>query len=214
MTVYLDEHKLAYFAVPKVACTSIKTMFFEVENGFAFREFRANGSWWWIHRLYQSIPFDQQPHDRIAGHARFAVVRDPIRRLLSCYSNRVVHHRELSREKAGRMLRRAELPFDPDLSTFVELLPRYMRAVPTIGHHAAPTVEYLGHDAAYFDRVYGLHELDELVARVCKVTGLQATLPRLQTGGPKIAPDQLSPAEIDALREIYAEDYAVFGAHF
>ncbi|MFN4098218.1 MAG: sulfotransferase family 2 domain-containing protein, partial [Pararhodobacter sp.] len=166
MSAILDEFKLAYVAVPKVACTSLKTMMFEVENGFPFRPFTTSGTAWWIHDFYTSIPFADLPHDRIADYRCIGVVRDPVQRLLSCYSNRVVHHRELSRDKARRPLREADLPFSPDLSTFVANLAGYMAAVPSIHHHARPMVDYLGHDPSYFDRVYTMAELPELVADV------------------------------------------------
>ena len=43
MPVILDDHKLSYFFVPKVACTSLKYMFFQFENGRRFQRFQANG---------------------------------------------------------------------------------------------------------------------------------------------------------------------------
>ena len=44
MPVILPDHKLSYFFVPKVACTSLKYMFYEVENGRRFEPFRINGN--------------------------------------------------------------------------------------------------------------------------------------------------------------------------
>jgi hypothetical protein len=52
MTVILGKHKLSYILVPKVACTSLKAFFFEVENGLPFRDFRTSGRPWWIHQFY------------------------------------------------------------------------------------------------------------------------------------------------------------------
>lgn len=214
MTAILDEFKLAYFAVPKVACTSIKTMFFELENGFPFRDFRTNGRAWWIHHFYRSIPFDEQNHDRVADYRRIAVVRHPLQRLLSCYSNRVLHHRELSRDKALRPLRRAGLPYDPDLPTFVANLRGYMNAVETINHHAAPITDYLGKNHDYYARVYGMSDLDAFTADIQAIVGRSVVLPRLQTGGPKIGVEALSDAERKTLTDFYAADFEVYGAHF
>ncbi|MCB1388701.1 MAG: sulfotransferase family 2 domain-containing protein [Rhodobacteraceae bacterium] len=212
MTAILDDFKLAYVAVPKVACTSIKNMMFEVENGFKFREFKASGRYYWIHDLYRSVPFTELRKPRLDACWRLAVVRDPIQRLLSCYSNRVIHHRELSPQKARRALREADLPFNPDLSTFVSHLVGYMAVVESIHHHARPMVDYLGSDASYYNRLYGMKELGAFAADVQRITGKTAELPRLQTGGPKIEPDALTAAEKTYLRELYAEDYDVFGA--
>lgn len=213
MTVILQEFGLSYLPVPKVACTSLKTYFFEIENGFAFQPFATSGRKWWIHNFYASRPRGEQDQPAMADHHRIAVVRDPVARLLSCYSNRVLHHRELSREKALRPLRRAGLPFAPDLSTFVANLAGYCAAVTSIQHHAAPMVTFLGDDPAYFSRIYQMTELDQLVADVAARTGRRAPLQKLQTGGPKITAEALTRAEIDLLHDFYAEDYAAFAAH-
>ncbi|WP_417586490.1 sulfotransferase family 2 domain-containing protein [Pararhodobacter oceanensis] len=210
MAVILDQHQLAYFAVPKTACTSIKTMFFEIENGFAFHDFRASGRYWWIHHFYKTLLFARQNHARIANHCRIAVVRDPIQRLLSCYSNRVLHHKELSQANARAQLRGTGLPFDPNLRDFVSNLRGYMAAVESINHHARPMVDYLGRDTGYFARLYRMSELDTFVADVSAATGTQVGLPRLQTGGPRIEVDTLSKEVVTMLREFYAEDYEVF----
>lgn len=214
MSVILAEHKLSYVPVPKVACTSIKTMFFEIENGFRFQPFTASGRGWWIHHFYKSIPFANQKHQKMADHIRMAVVRDPIRRLLSCYSNRVIHHRELSKQKAFAALNQADLPFNPDLATFVKYLPEYCAAVESIWHHAMPMVEYLGRDPQYYAHIYRIEATSEMVNDVERITGKKARLEKLQTGGPKMDPDALSEAETAVLKEFYAEDYAVFGSYF
>lgn len=211
MTVILDDHKLSYVAVPKVACTSVKSMFFEIENGFAFRMFRASGRHWHIHDFYPSVPFGELPHRGMSGHLRVALVRDPIRRLLSCYGNRVVHHGELSQARTGAALRQAGLPVDPDLRSFVHHLDGYRRAVPSIEHHARPMVDYLGRNPAFYAHLFPMEAIGAFAELVRHVTGTRAGLERLQTGGPKIPPDTLGPAERRVLETYYAEDYALYG---
>lgn len=214
MTVILAEHKLSYVPVPKVACTSLKAMFFEIENGFAFQPFSTSGRKWWIHDFFRSIPFSDQPTEKMADHVRMAVVRDPVKRLLSCYGNRVVHHQELSKHKAFKQLSEADLPFSPDLSTFVRLLPRYYAAVRSIRHHAMPMVDYLGRDPQFYTHLYRIEETADMARDVERITGKKATLAHRQNGGPKIGVDALSEEEIALLKDFYAEDYAVFGSRF
>lgn len=213
MTVILDEHKLSYIPVPKVACTSLKTMFFEVENGFEFGTFQSSGRPWWIHDFYRSIPFKRQKLSQMAGHRVVAVVRDPVKRLLSCYANRVIHHKELSEGTAGAVLRAADLPCDPDLSTFVARLAAYCDAVESIRHHALPMVVYLGRDPQFYAQIYPIGATVTLQADVEQLTGVKATLSRLQTKGPKITPDALSAQELALVKAFYAEDYALYGAY-
>jgi hypothetical protein len=214
MTVILDQHSLTYVAVPKVACTSIKTMLFEVENGFAFQPFHANGRGFYIHNFYPSIEFGMLPQARVADHARLAVVRDPMHRVLSCYSNRVKAYGELSVAKAGPKLAAAGLPPDPELSTFIAHLDGYCAAVPDIRHHAQPQIDFLGPDAGFYTRLYNLHTLDRFVEDVIAITGRTLALERLQTLGPKISPDVLTPEQRGAIAARYAADYETFGAWF
>lgn len=213
MTVILGKHKLSYIPVPKVACTSLKAFFFEVENAFAFRDFRTSGRPWWIHYFYPTIPFSDQDLAQMEGHTRLAVVRDPVRRLLSCYSNRVLHHKELSQKNAGTALAAADLPCDPDLSTFVRRLPDYCAAIATIRHHASPMVDYLGRDPKFYTHLYRIEATNDLQAEVQRLTGSTAELKRLQTGGPKISTDKLTPQEVTLLKNFYAEDYALYGSY-
>lgn len=213
MSVILEDFKLSYIPVPKVACTSLKTMFFEIENGFPFRAFRASGRHYWIHELYRSVPFETLRHEAMADHTRIALVRDPVNRLLSCYSNRVKHHKELSKAKAGKALARAGLPADPDLDTFIARLDAYCAAVESIRHHAAPMVLYLGRDPSWYTKLYRIEDTKRLVADVQEITGRRVNLQKLQTGGPKFAADSLSPASLAHLARFYAEDFEVYGTY-
>lgn len=214
MTVMLNKYGLGYLSVPKVACTSIKAMMFEVENGFPFRPYSFNGQMRWIHNLYPSIPFSGLNRGRLRDLHRITVVRDPIKRALSCYSNRVVQHRELSAEIAGDRLAGSGLPLDPDLPTFVRNIDQYSRLVAEIGHHTAPLTEFLGRDPGYFHRIYRFDELPEMVADVRRITGQDVALEVMQRSSRSATPDQLSAEEIAILKDYYAEDYAIFGAYF
>lgn len=99
MSVFNYKHKISYYPVPKCACTSLKLVFFRIENGYDFRNFRVNGKMRYIHSFYASRKFANARDLDGDDHFRFAVVRDPVERLLSCYSNRVLYYRELSARK-------------------------------------------------------------------------------------------------------------------
>ena len=213
MTVHLWDHKLSYVSIPKVACTSIKRMFFEIENGRRFEPFKINGQDMHIHKLYPRMSFSDLPHARMANNTRLTLVRDPIKRLLSCYSNRVVHYKELSLKKAGPALKKAGLKPNPDLSLFLERFEDYRAASYSIKHHSRPMVALIGRDPAYYDEVYSLAQIDAFAERVGKIVGRPVQLPHGQTGGPKISPDVLTTAQVDFIRNYYAEDYAIWGKY-
>ena len=214
MTVFLWAQKLTYISVPKVACTSLKHMFFEIENGHPYEPVQINGNIFHIHRFYGGYAFDDLPRARIADHSRLTLVRDPLRRLLSCYSNRVVHHKELSPEKAGPALRKAGLKPNPSLALFVDRLEEYAETVGPIGHHARPMVNTIGRDPGYFEAIYSLERIGEFVQRVERQVGRSLTLTHRQTSGPKIDPNELSPGQVAAIRKYYAEDYDIWGGYF
>ncbi|MEZ5752524.1 MAG: sulfotransferase family 2 domain-containing protein [Paracoccaceae bacterium] len=206
---------LAYFSVPKVACTSIKHFLYEIEHGHPYAAPRnRRGKPVFIHRHYPSLPFALIDHPACAGLHRFSVVRDPVRRVLSAYGNRVLGHRELSEKNAGDVLRAADLPTTPDLATFITHLDRYAQAVRSIRHHTRPLVHFLGNDPAYFDRLYRFDELDQMADDIRCRTGRDVALPWLQVKGPRIDRDALTDAQVGLLRRHYAEDYATFGAWF
>lgn len=215
MSVVLDQFELFYAAVPKVACTSVKHMFFVIENGRRFRPFSINGHPKQIHNIgYRTFLREVYPEQRIADYHRITLVRDPIRRFLSAYSNRVLHHRELSMDKAGKKLRALGLQPRPDLDLFVERHAEYLNAHPSIFHHTRPMTDFLGTDAGYFSQVYALEDMDRFVGDVAKRVGKEVEIGREQTGGKKFKPSDLSAAQIDRLKTYYEADYRAFGDYF
>lgn len=215
MTVILGKHKIFYAAVPKVACTSLKKAFFEVENGFAFRDYRASGRFRHIHNAaYPTLLFDdhQQKNNKDLWRATF--VRDPIARLLSAYSNRVLHHNELSEQAAGAKLDALGLAPRPDLETFVDNLTDYQKAHPSIWHHTRRAVAFLGTNPDYYSRIYTLSEMKTFEADIEERSGTKMTVGREQTGGKKFKVEDLSKKSVEKLKKFYAEDYKTYGAYF
>lgn len=215
MVVVIKRLKLAYFPTPKVACTSLKQFMHEVKTGNPFVPFdRPNGRRVTVHFKYPAGPFDEIDHAAYADFHRFAVVRDPVKRLLSAYGNRVVHYKELSEEAQGPKLAETGLPANPDLGTFIDLLPRYCEHFGKIRHHTLPMTHFLGQDASYYTRLFRFSELAEMQAEINTIAGTDVSLQHLQRGGPKLRVEDLTAAQIDQIKDHYATDYAAFGAFF
>lgn len=178
MPVFLKANKLAYIPVPKTACTSLKHFFFFTENGQNFTPFIQNSRTFHIHNVYPTVLFSRLPFSAIEELERIIVIRDPIARFLSGYSNRVLHHMELSTGPAKKEIRRRDLPIKPSLSQFIENLVDYRDAVPSINHHFRPLVDFSGKDPSYYSMVFSISELDRLVEYVAEKTGRVAPLPR------------------------------------
>ncbi|MEO1292668.1 MAG: sulfotransferase family 2 domain-containing protein [Pseudomonadota bacterium] len=213
MGVHLYQHGLSYFSVPKCACTSLKAFFFEIENGFEWRPFRANGKRKTLHQFYSSKRFSKEVHPQMQSHWKAAVVRDPVARLLSAYSNRVLYHNELNHIALTDADRESGLTLRPRLSLFIRHLERYRELSKPLWHHTRPMVCFLGEDPGFFDAIYGMREIDAFRDAVKARIGQVPEVRRLQTGGKKIDRDVLKPAQVKKIEGAYAADYAVFSAH-
>jgi len=208
--ISIDKHAISYAPVPKAACTSLKLMFFELENGFAFRNMTRNGRMFHIHTFYPSTLFNASAAKAAAGHWRIAVTRDPVARLLSAYANRAVFYRELRRERlTAEAVAEGATP-DPDLEGFIDRLEVYRAHSTSIRHHTDPQHLFLGRDPAFYHRLYQMRELSDLVRDVSMRAGKALALPHAQTGGPKLGAGMLGAGALRKLRDFYAEDYDTF----
>lgn len=214
MSVFNGQYKFSYYPVPKCACTSLKLLAFKIENGFDFRGFRVNGVEKHVHSFYVSLPFERSKKMERPDHFRFTVVRDPIDRMISAYSNRVLHHNELSEARIRFGGGDADLMPRPDISTFIDNLERYRAADESIRHHTDPLTAFIGHDADYFDKIYAQRELAELVKWLAERTGAAQELEHAQRGSKDIKRSDLTEEQIHRLKDFYADDYRVFGKYF
>lgn len=192
MPYRLPNSRVAVFFSPKCAGTSIRAFMFELENGYPFRPYLVEGEEHTANNLLRNSSFSRVDHESIAGWRRFAVVRDPVRRFLSAYSNRVVHYRELSEENAGEELKKRNLLPDPDVEAFIHNAKAYGKAQASVRRHVAPQDHWLGKDKDYYDRVFPIEEIDAFRDEMNAIHGTAAVLPREQTGGPRMSFEDLS----------------------
>jgi hypothetical protein len=216
MTVLIDKYRLCYVSAPKVACTSVKTAMFGLENDRPFEPFHANGILRHIHdpALYPARAFTDLRTDAVRDYLRITLVRDPLRRFLSCYANRVVHYRELSASALPPGRLGPDLPPDPDLHTFIDLLDDYRAISPSIRLHTQPLHFFLGPQSGFYDCIFDISDIaafDGVVARHCS---RPFRSPHLQTGGPKLDPGDLTPDQTANLQQRYQQDWDIYGQYF
>ncbi len=202
--ILLTEYSIGYRVIPKVACTSIKDALYKLKIGKDFSEDELG--------MHVHHYFDREITDISDAKFKFIVIREPIKRFLSGYSNRVTHHWELSEEYLGKikngikLLEKKTVPTNPSLSDFIGNLDEYLM-IPTIKHHFRPVTEIFDEELDYFDKVYRIEELYELEEDISSKTNKDFILPRLQTGGRKIPLSDLDGNEFEYLVDFYKKDY-------
>jgi chondroitin 4-sulfotransferase 11 len=131
-----DDRKFIYFVVQKVACSSIKTALlplFDVSTS-GYETIREDGTTGFkIHKVFDGSEYQIRKRQLLAGlndqyeeYFKFAFVRNPWDRLVSCYCNKLSGH--------GRGLK---LPADND----IELYPGMPFAEFVEAVHAIPDSE-------------------------------------------------------------------------
>lgn len=210
MAIIVDKIRIAYMPSPKVACTSLKTMFYRIENDSDFVPSIRNSIKFYIHGYYPTVPFARTPHERIRDHFKICVVRDPIRRFLSSYSNRVCFHKELNEKRLSSEAIKAGAIPNPNLEEFVERLEIYRKHSRSILHHTDPQTVFLGGDPNYYSRIYQMNELEDLRTDLSCRSRLDLSLPHVQNGGPKIEPESLSSNALEKVQVFYKKDYNTY----
>ena len=200
MPYVIPDKRLAVFFSPKSAGTSARALLFELENGRPFEPYRVQGKEIDANAILTNFRFDRVDHEALAGFHRIAIIRDPVRRFLSAYTNRVLHYRELSEDVVGDKLAKRGLTPDPDLDTFVDNITRYTKVSNPIRRHTRDQQMFLGPNTDYFDAVFRVEDLGAFPKHLEDRYGCPPlTLPRLQTGGPKIRIEDVTPKTLSLI---------------
>ena len=212
MVIHIDTLNIAYMPVPKAACSSVKATLAALDPANPVNDataFEIDT----LHKQYQTRRFRAHRWAACGDCYRFTVVRDPVKRLLGVYSNRVVALRELH---TARNFRRGhtDLPPEPDPDYFFQNLTAYIRAASTIKHHALPTHCFTGMDFGVYSKVYRTSDLHELAQDLTDVTGRSAVIPHVNSSDTPLRIDDLAPDTQAAIATRLADEYAHLSAYF
>lgn len=212
MAVAIPAHKIAYMPLPKAACSSVKSALLSIDPDNRLSEEARQGLGDGIHGIYETRRFRPHRWERFDGWWRFAVVRDPLRRLLSVYTDRVVGRREL---RSSRRLRRAtHLTTDPDPDFFFQNLREYRDLASVVKHHVLPARLFIGPPPLRYDAVYRVGELPTLSAKLSELTGQEVLIPRLNRSGERLHFDDLKPETQSVLRDWLVGEYEDLSPYF
>jgi Sulfotransferase family len=211
MPIVLRKYNIAYFPVPKVACSSLKHLFFFLEHGRKFENsIDSAGKKHHIHNsVYPTLNTSEDDWSCAANMHRIVVVRDPIDRFISAYRNRVMFYKELSRTKIDKgKAQTLGAKADPDLNEFIDHLELYRTLSPVIKHHTDPQSYFVGHTLDYFNKVYRFEELETLASDLGEKIGQSVILPHEQKGLAE-PPPSISAKRVGKILEFYSGDYAL-----
>lgn len=206
--IYLPRQSLLYIPIPKNACTSIKHALYEIEFGERFSPaFRDRNGYNDHHDYYKKRAHaftSVRKLQEMEQVTRFAVVRDPVKRLLSCYRNRVLDLGDLQMSK--HKLKQMGLPLKPDINTFILNLNRYRRVNKLIAHHSRPQSYYLGGSVDYLDYLFSIEQMDNLQQMLQDYKPDLEILQR-KSGGTDISLEEVSKEAFEAALTMYHQDY-------
>ena len=213
-----------YIPVPKIACTSLKHFFYEIKYGTSFPLAEHREKFKHIHKWSKSQLFNEwqknpliQNKDSLNLAFKFCIVRDPIERVLSCYKNRVVYHKDL-RDLDSKLFENANLKIEPDLNFFIDHLEEYMSVHSGIKHHARSIIDYLGPDPKFYDSIYDISEIyNSLYPRLLTmIPKTDFKIKRLQSSDKisSLLNTSLSASQTDQLQQLYHMDYMIYGDYF
>lgn len=213
MTAALPALKIVYRALPKAACSSVKAglALIDPDQNLTLEQIQQDQDL--VHGVYQTSRFRADHWENYTGWWRFTVVRDPLKRLFSAYTDRVIKRRNLhdSRQiRSGKF----DLPTDPDADFFFQNLPDYMRASSVIKHHVLPTHMFIGPKPLDYDRVYPVEDIAGLEAELSERVGQPFQVPRFNTSSARLSYFDLQPATQAAIREYLAPDYDLLDNYY
>jgi hypothetical protein len=213
--IRLDNHPIAYFATPKVASTSIKLALYLLDTGQPWSTRCDNGKWVHIHNGWKPGGTYFKPLHQDNKAWRFAVIRDPVDRIISCYRNRVCYHNDLTASKINMSaLEALGLPKQPTLNEFIVHLDGYRAVAPQIAHDTRLQCISLGPDLDYYHRLYKIEELSALPDEIHAMTGTRIELPVEQSGGPDVTRKSLSRRALAMIRHLFVGDYVLLKRYY
>lgn len=208
-----DKARMTYTAVPKNACTTMKCFFYHVNTGhdFSVAGPKKHLGYRGIHHVdgYRMGRFRARDYAAYRDYAHAAIIRDPVDRFCSAYTNRLFQYNDIrSRPDSVRRAKDAALPDQPGLGLLVDQLEAYFDISKVLRFHMRPTGFYLGDDLGFYSHLYQIHETDLFCETVRKRAGVDVPKLRanesLTTGQPDY---RLTRAQYDRLLDYTASDY-------
>ena len=219
MAIDCKTTRTVYHAIPKVACTSLKTLFWtlntegrplpvteQITKAVRFVRGLPPRPLGVHHRPgYETVSFNAS-HPIPDGYEAFAVVRDPLSRLKSAWANKVTRKRFEHREE-DRALKAQGLALPPGFPDFVMNYDAYRCLSGAVRDHTENYSVYLGPEISAPGRLFRMEAMAPLQDWLSERAGRRLEIPRENKGGPAGRDASVPVAIHDRLRAITRADY-------
>ena len=164
-----------------------------------------------FHSIYPAIADKGNYPDVLREYYKFTVIRDPIKRFISGYRNRILGLDDIPKfsrknKKFLEVMKENNLKDRPSINFFAENLKKYL-GLGIVRHHFCPQLAYISNVVSQLDRVYLFEELTEVEELFIKNSNITKKLPHFQIQGKDQPVDELTEKNVQALKEYYAADY-------
>ena len=197
--------KLVYYPVAKNANSSAKLFFLKhlkMDKNYYFLsdkvpEYKVNEDLKYknLDKKYNLVNFlpSYTPFEKIEVNEKCCIIRNPIKRFISAYKNRVLFHKDFG----FRNLNIDEIIEKLENNSFDN-------------KHFLPQSYWLGSDLRYFTIVSNISNMETFINGVNNFFQNKVEFPRIQTGG---ADENitLTDSQIIKLKKIYSSDYDLIG---
>tara|TARA_B100001027_G_scaffold209331_1_gene175361 strand:+ start:252 stop:905 length:654 start_codon:yes stop_codon:yes gene_type:complete len=197
--------KLVYYPVAKNANSSAKLFFLKhlkIDKNYYFisdkvPEYKINEEPKYnnLDKKYNLVNFlpSYTPFSKIDVDEKCCIVRDPLKRFMSAYKNRILFHKD-----AGfRDLNINEIIEKMEINSFDN-------------RHFLPQSYWLGNNLKYFTIVSNISNMEAFINGVNNFFDNKVEFPRIQTGGNE-KNINLTGNQISKLKKIYSSDYDLIG---
>ena len=189
--------KLIYYPCPKNANTSAKMFFakhLNVDKDFLFlgdsipQIEQTPEQYGGKQNIIGIIP-SKQPFEKINVDIKCCIIRDPIKRFISAYKNRILYHRDIQFK-------------DHSVDMILEKLENNNFE----NRHFLPQVYFLGEDLSYYTFWSTTEEVSFFAEQVNDFFSRKIIFPKIQIGGSDIK-IKLTSLQISKIEKIYAKDF-------
>tara|TARA_B100001057_G_scaffold294917_1_gene295038 strand:+ start:123 stop:776 length:654 start_codon:yes stop_codon:yes gene_type:complete len=197
--------KLIYYPVAKNANSSAKLFFLKhlkMDKNYYFLsdkvpEYKINegSKFKMLDKKYNLVNFlsSYNPFEKIDVDEKCCIIRNPIKRFISAYKNRILFHKDFGFQNLS-------------INEIIEKLENNSFD----NRHFLPQSYWLGSDLRYFTIVSNISNMENFINGVNNFFQNKVEFPRIQTGG---ADENitLTDSQIIKLKKIYSSDYDLIG---